>query len=262
MNSGKPSAAPPRPATARPAPRRTRSRAPGPVPAARAAASRATNPAGSRCSGCPVVSSSSPPRSHGVGSSSSLVCTQRTGCVQPPAPACSVRSSPVSSPGCRRRSASVPSVPRWLAANDLAVAGACASPTQASSSTVSSTRGCSSRSSRVAISGGDSWITGSPRSSARQISPASYSRAGQEAAQQVLRLLVVERLLGLLVLDQLERVEVARRRGRRRRSASRPAGRAARGSTARCAARCRSRPRAPSRRGSPGATAQATGWPP
>ena len=65
-----------------------------------------------------------------------------------------------------------------------------------------------SRSSRVAISGGESWITGSPRSSARQIRPASYSAPRQEPAQQVLGLVVGERLLGLLVLDQLERHEV------------------------------------------------------
>ncbi len=39
--------------------------------------------------------------------------------------------------------------------------------------------------------------------------PALVELAGEEAAQQPLRLLVVEALLGLLVLDQLDRVEVA-----------------------------------------------------
>src|SRR4051812_14055766 len=41
----------------------------------------------------PVVSSSSPPESHGVGSTSSEMCTQRTGFSAPAAPATRRRSS-------------------------------------------------------------------------------------------------------------------------------------------------------------------------
>ena len=138
----------------------------------------------------PVVSSSSPPDSHGVGSGSSEMCTQRTGA-----------SAPVLAG-------------RELQAHlgDEAAYGEHQWRTirsQASVSTERSTVSISSNSSVSAISGGDSWITGSPRSSARQIRPLLVQLARHEAAQQVLRLLVAEALLGLLVLDQLERVEVA-----------------------------------------------------
>ena len=67
-----------------------------------------------------------------------------------------------------------------------------------------------SNSSVSAISGGESWITGSPRSSARQISPRLKSSPDMKPRSSSSRLLVGEALLGLLVLDQLERVEVAR----------------------------------------------------
>ena len=65
----------------------------------------------------------------------------------------------------------------------------------------------SSNSAVPQVSGGESWITGSPRSSARQIEPALVELAGEEAAQEPLGLLVVEAFLGLLVLHELDRVE-------------------------------------------------------
>ena len=67
----------------------------------------------------------------------------------------------------------------------------------------------SSNSACVATSGGEIWITGSPRSSALQIRPFSNSRGDEEAAQERLALLVGERLARLLVLHELERVEEA-----------------------------------------------------
>ena len=59
------------------------------------------------------------------------------------------------------------------------------------------------------ISGGASWTTGSPRSSARQYRPASNSAGVRKPRQQPLGFLVVEGLLGGLVLDQFDAVEVA-----------------------------------------------------
>ena len=67
----------------------------------------------------------------------------------------------------------------------------------------------SSISASPATSGGEICTTGSPRSSARQIRPALEERGREEAAQQRLALGVVERLLRLLVLHELERVEEA-----------------------------------------------------
>ena len=78
----------------------------------------------------------------------------------------------------------------------------------ASSSTGRSTASISANCSGPAISGGASWITGSPRSSERQIRPRLEHLARQVPAEQGLGLLVAERLLGLLVLDELDRVEV------------------------------------------------------
>ena len=68
----------------------------------------------------------------------------------------------------------------------------------------------SSKCSGPAMSGGESWMTGSPRSSARQMSPRRNSSPERKLAQQPLGLVVVEGLLRALVLDELDRVEVAR----------------------------------------------------
>jgi len=59
------------------------------------------------------------------------------------------------------------------------------------------------------ISGGRQLDDGSPRPSARPVQAGVEQRLGQEPAQQPLGLLVVERLAGRLVLDQLDPVEVA-----------------------------------------------------
>ena len=147
-------------------------------------------PSGS-ASWIPVVSSSSPPDSHGVGSSSSVQCTQRTGASADASPAHSV------SPDSASTSATV-SISR------------CCTRSHASVRTGRRTASISSNCCGPAISGGESWMTGSPRSSARQIRPAPEQLAGDEAAQQVLGLRVVEALLRLAVLDELDRLEVAR----------------------------------------------------
>ncbi len=107
-------------------------------------------------SGMPVVSISSPPESHGVGSSSSEMWTQRTG---------------ASAALGARRELEVEFVEQALDGQHAA-----AYPRtrfQASPSTACRTSWISSNCSLSAISGGASWTTGSPRSSARQIRPRS-----------------------------------------------------------------------------------------
>ena len=117
----------------------------------------------------PVVSSTSPPDSHGVGSSSSEMWTQRTGRSRPRSPASrrTSRSRSRSRDGQHllerpsRLAVGVPTVDwPWTCIR---------SP--ASVSTGRRIASISSNCSGPAISGGDSWITGSPRSSARQIRP-------------------------------------------------------------------------------------------
>ena len=123
------------------------------------------------------VSSSSPPDSHGAGSSSSETWTQRIG-----APA--ARSPATSS------SSSVPTRSLTLSSrrsgrtHRLALAGL--------SARAERSRSISSNCSLSAISGGASWITGSPRSSARQISPRANS-APERNLEQLLGLLVGRR---------------------------------------------------------------------
>ena len=139
----------------------------------------------------PVVSSTSPPDSHGVGSASSEMCTHRTGASRSASPASSATS----------RSA-ISSRTGQHAAHAVHIA-------QASSRTGRRTASISSNCSGPAISGGASWITGSPRSSARQISPAyrARRRGSRAAASRPPRR--VKGSLGLAVLDQLDRLEVA-----------------------------------------------------
>ena len=102
----------------------------------------------------PVVSISSPPESHGVGSSSSEMWTQRTGDSAALAPGDQVEAEFVEQAldGEHRRAYRRTRCP-------------------ASPSTSRSTSWISSNCSVSAISGGASWTTGSPRSSARQIRP-------------------------------------------------------------------------------------------
>ena len=132
---------------------------PRPRPARSWPASRSTK---ARCAAgsvrfIPVVSSSSPPDSQGVGSASSEMWTQRTARSSPSSPA----TSRMSRSRMRSRSASTynPSL------------------REASSRTGRSTVRISSNCSGPAISGGASWTTGSPRSSARQIRPRAKTSA-------------------------------------------------------------------------------------
>src|SRR5690348_509249 len=141
----------------------------------------------------PVVSSSSPPDSHGVGSSSSVMCTQRTGA--------SAASSPVSS------SRSMSWTSRWTVSNSSLLVLDDPLP-----------RLCEHRAhhrldlrellrTRDERRGELDHRVATVVGAADQ--PALVELAGEEPAQQLLGLLVVEALLGLLVLDQLDGVEVA-----------------------------------------------------
>ena len=103
-----------------------------------------------------MVSISSPPESHGVGSSSSEMWTQRTG------------AAAASRAG---REVEVELVEQALDGEHRQLAYRRTTCSQASVSTPRSTSWISSNCSVSAISGGASWTTGSPRSSARQISP-------------------------------------------------------------------------------------------
>ena len=92
---------------------------------------------------------------------------------------------------------------------------------QASSRTERRISPISLNSSLPQVSGGASWMTGSPRSSARQISPRRGRARRRGSRGQPLRLVVVEALERLAVLDELDRVEVASAAKRRRRSGCR-----------------------------------------
>ena len=78
-------------------------------------------------------------------------------------------------------------------------------------------------------------MTGSPRSSARQYRPASYSALDRKPRSSRSRLLVVEGLLGGLVLDELDAVEVPSPRTSPTIGRSSSFSRVARKSRARCA---------------------------
>ncbi len=121
-------------------------------------------------------------------------------------------------------------------------AGRCHGASTPRSGTVRNVDSMMSSSASPAISGGESCTTGSPRSSVRQIRPASYKAGREEPAQQVSDSLVVNVAFVSLVRDELERPGSSRRRGRRRRSGCRAGPRAARGSRPRCGARSRARP--------------------
>ena len=143
-------------------------------------------------SGMPVVSISSPPESHGVGSSSSEMWTQRTGASAAAAPAASSRLELVdqaldgehlapSAPGppaglVEHRAQDVVDLVELLAVGD---------------------QRRSELDDRVAA------VVG-----AADQAPA-IELAREEAAQQPFGLVMLEPLLGLLVLDQLDRVEIA-----------------------------------------------------
>ena len=67
----------------------------------------------------------------------------------------------------------------------------------------------SSNCSGPATSGGEIWITGSPRSSASADQATIVPPGREEVAEEPLALLAAERLSRLLVLDELERIEEA-----------------------------------------------------
>ena len=217
-----------------------------------------TRAGASRWSSCsPVVRISSPPDSHGVGSGSSVMCTQRTGASAASSPLAS--SSPISST--RVRSVSIARRrPCCLGPARLSCA---AIFSEASVSTVAQDARRSPRTARVS---GDQRRRELDHRVAAVVGAADQAvlvqRAREEAAQQQLRLLVVEALLGLLVLDQLDRRGRSRRRARRPRSGGRAATRAAPGTRPPSRARGRTGPRARRCPGWPCATAAATGWPP
>src|SRR4051812_46609083 len=139
----------------------------------------------------PVVSSSSPPDSHGVGSTSSEMCTQRTGFSAPAAPAT------------RRRSSSETRSPR--------VSMALGEPQLARRALE---RGAQDRlhlrellrtgdERRRELHDGVAAVVGAADQ------PAAEELAREVVVEQVVALLLAELLLGRLVLDELDRVEVA-----------------------------------------------------
>src|SRR6478736_2575423 len=187
--------------------------------AATASAGISTKPAGSRCSGCPVVSSSSPPRSHGVGSSSSLMWAHRTTRSRPsPPPATSSSSWGSAMMSATVSTWEVASSRSLIGVDDLAAAGdhlAAAvgmRPLHLLPGLVQH---------RVQDVVDEVELLARRDQRRRQLDhrvaavvgaadqPRLPQPAREEAAQQVIRLLVVERLLGVLVLDQLQRPEVA-----------------------------------------------------
>ncbi len=107
-------------------------------------------------SAIPVVSSSSPPDSQGVGSASSEMCTQRTGV------------SRFVSPG---DDPDVEVAENVADGQHSSARLSAAMRREASSRTGRRAASISSNCSGPAISGGENWITGSPRSSERQIRP-------------------------------------------------------------------------------------------
>src|SRR5215210_2663573 len=170
---------------------------PRPRPASPWPASRRTYArwASGSSSPIPVVSSSSPPDSHGVGSSSSEMWTQRTAFSRPASPATTRTSrSRIRSPRA--------SIPSGSAAQVEAVAGLLEHRAQHGVDLVELLRARDQRwgqlDHRVAA------VVGAADQ------PAVEHLGGQEAAQQPLLLVARERLLRLLVPDELERAEVAR----------------------------------------------------
>ena len=140
----------------------------------------------------PVVSISSPPESHGVGSSSSEMWTQRTGDSAACVPA--TRSRPSSSRRLwtvsiqaayrRIRCPASASTSRRTVVDFLELLGVRDQRRRELDDRVAAVVGAADQAAAVEL-------------------------AGEEAAQQLLGLLVVEALLGVLVLDQLDRLEVA-----------------------------------------------------
>src|SRR3954454_20949674 len=139
----------------------------------------------------PVVSSSSPPDSHGVGSDSSEMCTQRTGA--------SAVSSPASNSSSRSRASSrtlsigspsglhlLPGLLEHRPQHGLDL-GEVLGPGDQRRAELDD---------RVAA-----VVGAADQATAEQL-------AGEEPAQQPLGLLVAEALLGLAVLDELDRLEV------------------------------------------------------
>src|SRR6185295_6780953 len=170
-----------------------------PVPSPNPATPRSASPArkrrwrGAPVSWIPVVRSSSPPESQGVGSSSSEMCTQRIGRSAPSVPAASSR------PQSLTRLPTV-SISPWPSPLDP-FRGLRQDRPQHALDLLELLGVTDQR--RRQLNHRIAAIVG-PADQA-----AAEELAGDEAAQQPLRLLVGEPLLGLLILDQLDRLEVA-----------------------------------------------------
>src|SRR5262245_13431311 len=140
----------------------------------------------------PVVRSSSPPDSHGVGSGSSDMWTQRTGASAPSSPVAS--SSPISDTSPR-------TVSMGLVANDaLPRLGEHLAQDAVDDLELVAVRD----ERRRELDDGVAAVVGAADQAVLE------ELARHEAAEELLALLVGEALLGVLVLDELERVEVAR----------------------------------------------------
>ena len=144
----------------------------------------------------PVVSSSSPPESHGVGSSSSEMWTQRISRSAPSSPAASSSPQPVERGSDREHPGSGTSSRSHAARAASVSTGRRIASISSNCSDVADQR-------RRELDHGVAAVV----RAADQ--PAAVELAGEEAAQQLLGLLVGEALLRVLVLDQLDRVEVA-----------------------------------------------------
>src|SRR4051794_32075325 len=142
-------------------------------------------------SGIPVVSISSPPESHGVGSCSSEMWTQRTGAPAPVAPAARPRSSSSS----RLWTVST------ILLGDYLVPGLAENLPQHLVDLFELRRVGDQR--RRQLDHRVAAVVGAADQ------PVAVELAGDEAAQQPLRLVVVEGLLRIPVLDQLDRLEEA-----------------------------------------------------
>src|SRR4051794_9716928 len=140
--------------------------------------------ASSPASAMPVVSSSSPPESHGVGSGSSEMWTQRTGA----SAACSPAASSRPIPSTRPRTVSMGSVVHH------AIPGFAEHRTQDRLDVAELLAVRHER--RGELDDGVAAVVGAADQ------PAAVELAGHEPAQELLRLLVAEALLGVLVLDE------------------------------------------------------------
>src|SRR4051794_23949923 len=143
----------------------------------------------------PVVSSSSPPDSHGVGSSSSEMWTHRTAFSSPLSPATTRTSRS------RIRSPSA-SMPAGSAAQVETVARLLEHGPQHGVDLLELLRAGDER--RRELDDRVAAVVGAADESATE------HLRGEEAAQQPLLLVARERLLRLLVADELDRAEVAR----------------------------------------------------